>query len=103
MPTLFEKLRGYFDGKELLVYFVALLIVLGIWAFGMLYSEVREGETRKFDERILRALRRPDDPSKLIGPRGMETIVRDLTALGGVVVLTLVVGSVVGFLIMVRR
>jgi undecaprenyl-diphosphatase len=103
MPTFLEKLRGYFVGKELLVYLVALLIVLGIWAFAMLYSEVREGETRRFDERILRALRRPDDPSKLIGPRGMETIVRDVTALGGVVVLTLVVGSVAGFLIMIRR
>ena len=52
MPTFVEKLRGYFTGKELLIYFVALLIVLGIWAFGMLYSEVREGQTRKFDERI---------------------------------------------------
>src|SRR5438105_5377482 len=103
MPTFVEKLRGYFTGKELLVYFVALLIVLGIWAFAMLYSEVREGQTRKFDERILRALRRPDDPSKLIGPRGMETIVRDLTALGGVVVLSLVVGSVAAVLIMIRR
>jgi undecaprenyl-diphosphatase len=103
MPPLFTKLRAFFIGKEPLVFVAALLVVLGILAFVFLLDEVREGGTTNFDNRVLRALRKPDDPSKLIGPHGMESVVRDITALGGVVVLLLVVGSVAGFLLLIRR
>jgi len=68
-----------------------------------LLDEVREGGTTSFDSRILRALRQPGDASRLIGPAWVESVVRDVTALGGVVVLILVVGSVAGFLLLVRR
>ncbi|MDB5323686.1 MAG: phosphoesterase [Phycisphaerales bacterium] len=103
MPQLLRKIRAFFIGKEPLVFVAALLVVLGILAFVFLLDEVREGGTKNFDNRVLRALRKPDDPSKLIGPHGMESVVRDITALGGVVVLLLVVGSVAGFLLLIRR
>jgi undecaprenyl-diphosphatase len=96
-------LRTFFRGREPLVFLAALLILLGIWAFAVLFRDVRGGSTADFDAHILRALRRPDDPSKLIGPPWIQSVVRDVTALGGVVVLALVVGAVAGFLLLIRR
>lgn len=103
MSPLIRRVRAFFVGKEPLVFVAALLVVLGVWAFVFLLDEVREGGTMNFDNRILRALRQPGDASKLIGPAWVESVVRDVTALGGVVVLMLVVGSVAGFLLLVRR
>jgi len=79
------------------------MVVLGILVFVFLLDEVREGSTLHFDSRVLRALRKADDPAKLIGPQWVESMVRDVTALGGVVVLLMVVGAVAGFLLLVRR
>jgi undecaprenyl-diphosphatase len=49
-----------------------------------------EGETRAFDRHLLLLLRAPGDPSDPIGPRAFEEAMRDVTALGGFTVLTLV-------------
>jgi undecaprenyl-diphosphatase len=72
-------------------------------AFLTLAGEVTEGDTQAFDTRILQALRNPDDPSRLIGPRWMESSLLDLTAIGGPTVLALVVLAVVGFLLLQTR
>src|SRR5437016_14650755 len=103
MSELIRRVRAFFTGKEPPVFVAALLIVLGVWAFVFLLDEVREGGTMNFDSRILRALRRPDDPSKLIGPKWVQSVVRDVTALGGVVVLFMVVGSVAGLRVLIKR
>jgi len=103
MSELIRRVRAFFMGKEPLVFVAALVVLLGVWAFIFLLDEVREGGTMNFDSRILRALRRADDPSKLIGPKWVESVVRDVTALGGVVVLFMVVGSVAGFLVLIKR
>jgi len=80
---------------------IALLMsILAVWAFVALAYEVVAGETLSFDEWCLRALRRADDPAKPIGPDWLSEVGRDLTALGGVVVLTLLTLTVVGFLIL---
>jgi undecaprenyl-diphosphatase len=72
-------------------------------AFLTLAGEVTEGDTQAFDTRILQALRKPDDPSRLIGPPWMESSLLDLTAIGGPTVLALVVVAVVGFLLLQTR
>jgi len=86
-----------------LVFVAALVVVLGICGFIAILDEVREGGTMNFDNRVLRSLRKADDPSKIIGPYWVGSVARDITALGGVVVLLMVVGSVAGFLLLVRR
>jgi undecaprenyl-diphosphatase len=68
----------------------------GFWAFFNIASEVGEGETNALDKRILLALRNPADPSDPIGSRSLQEAMRDVTALGGVTVITLV--SIVGVL-----
>ena len=84
-----------------------LIIGLGacvlLWVFLSLASEVAEGETHQFDIAILRALRTPADPSKLIGPAWLEGSLIDVTALGSSTVLGVVILAVVGFLLLQER
>jgi undecaprenyl-diphosphatase len=103
MASVIEKIRAFLTGKEPLVLVVVLMVVGGLWGLVKLTSEVREGETVRFDTAVMKALRRPDDVAKLRGPGWVESAVRDVTALGGVVVLTMVTICVVVFLIMIKR
>ena len=70
-------------------------------AFLMLASEVMEGNTLAMDlAKIVRALRRADDPSRPIGPAWMTAVVEDLSALGGPTVTWLVVLAMTGYLVL---
>jgi undecaprenyl-diphosphatase len=80
------------------VLLAVLLVIVGISAFVAIADEVREGDTLSFDEWAVRALRRRDDPAKPVGPGWLAEVGRDLTALGGVAVLTLLMLAVAGFL-----
>jgi undecaprenyl-diphosphatase len=66
-------------------------------------NEVVEGETRGFDEAILKALRQPGDLAEPIGPKWLEIVFRDITSLGGTTVLTLLTAIVVGYLLIERK
>ena len=86
----------------------ALLATLCIAAFAIhgfieLADEVTEGETQRVDERVLRSLRRADDPAVPIGPGWLRGAALDVTALGGTTVVSLVVAAVLGFLLLQRR
>ena len=74
------------------------VIALGALGFAFLADEAIEGGTRGFDESILLALREPGDPSNPIGPVWLEHAVADITALGGYVILTLLVVGVAIYL-----
>jgi undecaprenyl-diphosphatase len=84
---------------------LATLLVLagGVWAFVNLADEVGEGETEAFDRAIVLGLRNAADPSDPLGPRWFEETVRDVTALGGNFVLSLVTLAVAGFLLIERK
>jgi undecaprenyl-diphosphatase len=90
-------------GHEAVVLVGMLIPVAGAWAFLALADEVMEGGTQKLDDRILRALRRPDDPATPVGPPWLAEVGRDVTALGGVTVIALVTGTVAGFLLLDRK
>lgn len=80
---------------------LALLVAAGgLFAFVSLADEVHEGETHRFDEAILRALRSPVDPADPIGPWWLEAAMRDITSLGGTTVLTLLTIVAVLYLVM---
>lgn len=69
---------------------IALLLLAAMLAgLGFLIDEVSEGDTLKFDQAFLLVLREPGDPTNPIGPVWLEEVARDITALGGVAVLTL--------------
>lgn len=81
-----------------------LLIIVGCClGFVILADEVSEKETQSFDESVELALRRPENHALPIGPVWLREAARDVTALGGVTVLTLVTLAVCGFLALVRH
>ncbi len=78
---------------------VSLLVTtLAISAFLALADRVSDQRDFHFDSWLLRALRRPDDPGVPIGPHSFVEAGRDISALGGVTVLTLLTLTVAGFL-----
>jgi undecaprenyl-diphosphatase len=91
------------ERRELTWLMIGVGVCLLLWGFLKLASEVMEGETHALDTRIVRALRKADDPSRPIGPEWLENSMLDITAVGGPTVLGLVVLSVVGFLLLQAR
>lgn len=74
-----------------------------VYLFIELTDEVVEGDTQRFDEWLLRSLRRPDFPAVPVGPPWLREAGMDLTALGSPVVLSLVVVGVLGFMLLEKR
>lgn len=76
------------------------LIVAAVWGLAELTDEVLEGATRSLDRDILLALRTPGDLSDPVGSPYVEEMARDLTALGGTVVITGATLLAAGFFLM---
>jgi undecaprenyl-diphosphatase len=72
-------------------------IVTGVWLFALLADEVVEGGTKAFDQKLLLAFRH-SDTRELLGPPAVQEAARDITALGGFAVLTLITVIAAGFL-----
>jgi undecaprenyl-diphosphatase len=77
---------------------VLLVAALAVWGFVELADEVAEGELAAFDQAVLARFRNPVDPSDPLGPLWVEELARDLTALGSLGVLVLVVASACAYL-----
>ena len=82
----------------------ALILVIAaagaLWGFFNVASEVSEGDTAAIDRKILLAMRHAGNPADPIGSHSVQEAVRDVTAMGGVTVSTLVtLVSVVAFVI----
>jgi len=88
----------WLGAHELTVLIALFVIVVGTWVFLGVADEVVEGDTQAMDERIVRALRRPENPATPIGPPWVTDVARDVTALGGFPVLALVTLAAAGFL-----
>lgn len=95
------RVRAWFARTELIVLLALGCAAAGCGAF-LLAADAITGPGQT-DERILLALREPGDPADPIGPRWFEEAARDVTALGGTAVLTLLVAAVLGHLLIVRR
>jgi undecaprenyl-diphosphatase len=94
------RLRG---ARELVTLALVAVVAGGLWTFLEVADAVTEGDVRAFDRAVLLAMREPADPADPLGPRWVEEMGRDLTALGGVAVLTLVSVAASLFLWMARR
>ena len=97
MRHVFNRFVLWLGGHDYLVLIAVLLIVGGVWGFIALMDEVREGATQHFDEWAIRTI------GAYNGPPMLEEIGRDITALGGVTVLTLVTLAVAGYLHLQRK
>jgi undecaprenyl-diphosphatase len=88
-----RRLLGRIESRALLLF---LAVAGAIWGFLNVADEVTEGETHSIDRALLLSMRNPADPNDPVGSRSFEEAVRDITALGGFTVLTIV--TVVGAL-----
>jgi undecaprenyl-diphosphatase len=78
-------------------------VSLFVWAFVKIADEVVEGDTHALDRMLLLSLREAGDPANPIGPSWVQEAARDITALGGHVVLTLVTLATLAYLLMTRK
>jgi undecaprenyl-diphosphatase len=97
------SLRRLLRARELVTLALLAVVAGGLWLFVEVAEAVTSGGARSLDRMVLLAMRDPTDPSDPLGPRWVEEMGRDFTALGGVAVLTLVTIAVALFLWMARR
>ncbi len=98
MTVLTDTLRD----RRREIWLIAALVILGltVWAFAELADEVLDGDTARFDETILYAMREADDPTDPLGPAWFEEMMRDVTALGSMVFIIGITALVIGFLVL---
>ncbi|HEY2177329.1 MAG TPA: phosphatase PAP2 family protein [Caulobacteraceae bacterium] len=77
------RLRAAMAAAEARVLATMILVAGGVWLILGLGGEVREGDTSVFDKAAIEALRLPGQPHIPIGPRWLQDVMRDITALGG--------------------
>ncbi|MEH3144688.1 MAG: phosphatase PAP2 family protein [Methylobacterium frigidaeris] len=84
---------------------LASLLAVSLFGFGFvkLAGEVKGGDTTALDERILLALRHPDDLARPIGPSWLPETMRDITAFGSVFGIVYVTAGVVLYLAVTAR
>jgi undecaprenyl-diphosphatase len=68
---------------EPLVLIVLAVCALALWGFIETADAVFENETQDFDRWMLSALRDAENPADPVGPRWVEEMARDVSALGG--------------------
>ena len=86
-PTWTSRLLRRLESRALL----ALIAAAGAgWAFLATADEMVEGGTLPLDRAILLAFRARGNPADPLGPHSLQEAMRDVTALGGFTVLTLV-------------
>ena len=98
-----RRVVHWVGGTDLVVLLAVLTLVVGVLGFFLLAGAVRVGGTQSLDDRLLLALRTPDDPAVPLGPPWMGEVGRDLTAVGGVAFLLIITGAVAGFLLLCRK
>lgn len=103
MPNPDSQTLGRRDLPEYLTEIVLVIISLGLYAFIKLTEEVINGETTGFDRQLLLMLRNPADLADPAGPEWLEVIVRDLTALGGVITLGMLTLAVCGYFLLQHK
>lgn len=97
-----RKAFGWVGRHQLFSLLLVLMTVGGLLAFLWITSALGGGGA-SFDESVLRGLRTADDPAVPVGPRWLANAMRDVTALGGYAVLTLLTLGVAGYLAFRRR
>lgn len=82
---------------------VVALVAGAAWSFFELGRYAGGERPSELDRSLLLAMRSATDPSDALGPPWFEELVRDVTGLGGLGVLTLVTAIVFGFLVLAGR
>ncbi|MBX3486102.1 phosphatase PAP2 family protein [Phenylobacterium sp.] len=87
---MFGTLLKFIRRFEARVLIGLILVASALWAFLAIGGEMAEGDTLGIDNRLILALREPGNLHDPIGSRGVEEAVRDITALGGTMMVAVV-------------
>ncbi|MDO6748397.1 phosphatase PAP2 family protein [Gilvimarinus sp. 1_MG-2023] len=98
-----NRFFSWLGSRELTVLLVVFALLGSVWVFAEIADEVTEGDTHDIDRSVLLMMRTAGDVSDPVGPGWVEEMGRDITALGGNVVLTLVTLMVMGYLVLCQR
>jgi undecaprenyl-diphosphatase len=98
-----DAVRRQLHRVELPVLILLALGAAGIWVFAAVADAVSDGTWRAFDTAVVVAMRNPANLSDPIGPRWIEEMARDFTALGGVAVLLMLTLATVGYLVLADK
>lgn len=98
-----ERLRDLVNRIEFPVLLAGLIVAGGLWGFIELSEVARDTTPHTFDTQILLAFREAGRPDNPIGSPQVEGMVRDITALGGTIVLTLITAATVIYFFLTRR
>lgn len=93
-----DSIGGWLGRHELATLVAFVLLAAGLWGFSEIADNVMEGESQSFDKEILLSLRTPGDPSDPLGPTWVEEMARDVTALGGIGILSFISLAVIVYL-----
>ena len=102
----FSRLSNLLNRVSLVEKFTLLLGALAtvfLFVFARIAEEMREGDTRDFDQILLLAFRSKTGLFEPLGPSWLAEVMRDITALGSFTVLGLVTFSVAGFLMLTQK
>lgn len=102
----FTRLKNLLKKASLVEKFTLLLVALAavfLFLFAKIAEEMREGDTRDFDQILLLAFRSKTGLFEPLGPSWLAEVMRDITALGSFTVLGLVTFSVAGFLMLTQK
>jgi undecaprenyl-diphosphatase len=99
---LFSLLNRVGRAEKSMLLTLCLTAIL-LFAFVKLAEEMIEGGTAAFDTTVLLAFREKLDLSDPVGPRWVQEMMRDFTALGSFAVLITITLMVVGFLLLTRK
>ena len=80
-----------------------MLLWLMVSAFWELADDVGEGDTHELDTRLLMMLRDGNHPQNALGPPWVEEIMRDISGLGGIAILTMVTLGAGLYLFMMKK
>jgi undecaprenyl-diphosphatase len=99
-PPLVSHVLRRLELRLLLLFLAA---VAALWTFLGVTGEVREGETSPIDTAGLLLFRVAGRPEQAVGPRWVQETARDITALGGFTVLTLLTVVAIAVLVINRK
>ncbi|MBP7722881.1 MAG: phosphatase PAP2 family protein [Alphaproteobacteria bacterium] len=101
-PKTIKSFRN-FVYKQPLLSAIIFLCLGSFFAFSKLASEILEGEGRVIDTKILLLMRDANDHNNPLGPHWVEEIMRDITSMGGITMLTFITLASALYLFLINK